>query len=211
MPHLRCSAPCFRLAAACALAVAVRLPAQTVRVANLQPSEEEVSAQPDRRVLILFDADALEEYGGVEKLRFRLLWDVTPPPQPRPPDRSAAPPPPPCMVVPTRVVRPRETSDGEVDFGPLFTVADLRVNGERLQETVFYLVAEVEGVPGNSLLVHPEDLRRYVNTGVRLILQPLPGRASVQQIRTIILRQRQLGEITPTPRQCWSVVKAPPA
>lgn len=194
-----------RWAALCAVAVSVRLPAQpTVRPAHLHPTQDEVATRPQTRFLLRISQQALAGYGGLEKVQFRLLWDVTPPP----PSRSAAVPPP-CMAVPTRVVRPRVMPTGELDFGVLFDGADLRVRGAQLQEAVFYLVAEVEGQPGSNLLVSTDDLKRYVVSGVRLILQPPPGNPSPVQIQNIKSRQSKLGEITPTSGACWRVTDLP--
>jgi hypothetical protein len=190
----------MRMAAACALLGAARLPAQTVRVADLHPPRARIPAQPQKRLLLRIDAQALARYGGVTGVQFRLLRDD-------PLSRGLSPGTAPCVAVPTRSLRPprMNPSTGELDFGVLFKGSDLGVAGRRWKETTFYLVAEVAGMPGGELRVRASDLGRYRGGGVLLVLQPPdapPTATNIQQIKT---RQSREGTIRPTPGPCWTV------
>jgi hypothetical protein len=188
----------MRVAVACGVLAAARLPAQTVRVANLQPRQARIPTQPQKRLLLRIDPRALARYGGIGGVQFRLVRDQAP-------DRSAVPVR--CVIVPTRPLPPPRVIEhtGELDFGVLFKGTDLSVAGDRWKESTFYLVAEVAGLPGQELRLSTGDLRRYQVGGVLLVLQPPSAPPTSDDLRQIRLRQSREGRVKPAPQPCWTV------
>jgi hypothetical protein len=196
--NARARRPGLRGLAAAALLLAVAAAesasAQTVRVADLQPRQRQVFTRPAQPLRLSVNLTALQGYGGVTGVRFRLVSEGMAE------FRSTTGA---CMAVPTRILSPRLTSTGELDFGSVFSLGDLNVERGRLAETRFYLVAEVAGLTGDDLFMRQADLKRYVVRGVRLVVRAPTGPTSPAQIKKI--ESRPEPHAKPSSAQCWTV------
>lgn len=174
------------------------LAAQTVvRLANLQPRPRQIFTRPLQPVRLTIDVNALNGYGGISRVRFRLVSKGAAD------SRNATSA---CMTIPTRTITARMTDAGELDFGPVFRLGDLNVSGGRLEETLFYLVAEVAGSPGDDLVMRPQDLNRYVLGGVRLVVRAPPVSPNPAQLKKIQPSPGAGSQSKPGgTRQCWTV------
>lgn len=196
-PRSCCAAARVGVAVLCIVLWTLPLPGQTVlKVANLRPPGPTLPTQPQRKILLRINGQALREAGGLTRLRFRLVRDLGRPLATLPS----------CAVIPTDTIPlPRLTTTGELDFGVLFRGKDLDLDGNQLRETVIYLVAEVAGVPGSELRVTAEDLKRYLDAGFRLVLRPPSGRPTQRQIRMVQQRLQHQRPIVAARSPCWRV------
>lgn len=172
-----------------------RLSAQTVRVADLEPRSFEVQTGPSQPLQLSVNMAALQRYGGIARVRFRIVREVLVEGQ----TGSA------CMSIPTRILTPRiNATTGQLDFGQPFTVFDLDVKRGRLAEASYYLVAELAGAPGENLFLRPEDLKRYTVRAVVVVVEPHTDTPPLSLLKKIEADPGDQAKPGGT-GQCWTV------